>query len=124
MSTWIDLDLTLSKKRSGDINDFTGVDAVKSSLRNIFMTLKGERRMRPEFATNIYNLLFEPMDEITATEIGEEIIEGIERWEQRVIVEMANVVPNYDKNRYDMVISFRLRNSNQIEEISEILVRK
>lgn len=123
-STWVDLDLTLSKKTNGDINEFEGIAAVKSSLTNIFETLQGRRRMRPRFASTIYELLFEPLDEITAAEIGESLLEGVERWDNRVEVVNVNVYPNHDQNRYDVRMTFRLKNSSQIEDITTILLRK
>ena len=55
----------------------TNEDAVKNSLENIFRTMRGSRRMIPLFAINIYNYLFEPLDEITALEIGNEIFTAI-----------------------------------------------
>lgn len=122
MKTWVDIDLTFSKKRNGDINDFVGIDAVKASLSNILATLKGSRRMVPEFAVGIYELLFEPIDDSTASLIGEEILNSIERWDDRIVIENVDVSPKYDDGLYEIQITFRLRNSNQVEQISDILV--
>jgi phage baseplate assembly protein W len=51
--TYTDIDLELEKKRDGDIQEFTSVDAVKSSITNIVQTFRGSRRMIPEFAANL-----------------------------------------------------------------------
>jgi phage baseplate assembly protein W len=67
----------MTKKNDGDILEMTDEDAVKNSLSNIFRTMRGSRRMVPLFAINIYNYLFEPLDEITALEIGNEIFTSI-----------------------------------------------
>ena len=123
MENWVDLDLELTKKTSGDIKELSGVDAVKSSLTNIMETLQGSRRMLPEFAVNLYELLFEPLDESTAAEIGEYLLDITEKWDSRVIIENINVYPNAEKNRYDVTFSFKLKNSNQIQEITQILKR-
>lgn len=79
MATYTDIDLNLTKKRDGDIQEFTSVDAIKSSINNIIATLKGNRRMLPEFAGNLWEILFEPMDEVTAYSIGEELLSAIEQ---------------------------------------------
>ena len=125
MPTYTDIDLNLTKKRNGDIQEFTSVDAIKSSIDNIIATLKGSRRMLPEFAGNLWEMLFEPMDEVTAYQIGEELLGAIEQWDSRVIVTNIHVNPRYEHNRYDITVNFRLRNSRQNEQyqLDTILVR-
>ncbi len=122
--TYTDIDLELTKKRNGDIQEFTSIDAVRSSINNIIETLRGSRRKLPEFAGNLWEYLFEPMDEITAQSLGEDLLESIERWDGRVVIENVHVIPNYSNNRYDIKVSFRLRNSNQIEEIETTILQR
>lgn len=122
MRTWVDIDLTFDKKKDGDINDFVGMNAVKSSISNILSTLKGDRRMIPEFALGAHELLFEPIDDVTAALLGEEILEAIEAWDDRVRIDNVNITPVYDKKMYEVQITFRVKNSNQIEQITDILV--
>lgn len=121
--TYTDIDLELEKKRDGDIQEFTSVDAVKSSITNIVQTFRGSRRMIPEFAANLWEYLFEPIDEITAQSIGEEIIAAIERWDDRVVIQNIHVSPQYERNQYNITVTFRLKNSNQAEEVEIILQR-
>lgn len=45
----------------------------------MFETIQGSRRMIPEFAANLYYLLFEPLDEATASEIGETLLDITEK---------------------------------------------
>jgi phage baseplate assembly protein W len=99
------------------------VDAVKSSITNIVQTFRGSRRMIPEFAANLWEYLFEPIDEITAQSIGEEIIAAIERWDDRVVIQNIHVSPQYERNQYNITVTFRLKNSNQAEEVEIILQR-
>lgn len=53
-----------------EIND---IDCVKQDLVNALHTKKGSRVMMPEFGTRIYDLLFDPFDEITRTAIYEDV---------------------------------------------------
>lgn len=110
MLWWKDIDITLEKKRNGDIQDMLDVDAIRNSLINIFKTVPGSRRRLPEFALNLYYLLFDPIDEITAREIGEIMYDVIERWEQRIIIEDLYIIPNHDKLRYDVTLKFYIKN--------------
>jgi phage baseplate assembly protein W len=51
----------------------TDENAVKNSLINLFSTMRGSRRMIPQFGTSLYNYLFEQLDDTTAYAIGNEL---------------------------------------------------
>lgn len=51
------------------------IDLVKRDLMNHFLTRRGERLMRPEYGSIIWDLLFEPFDEL----IRDTIISDAER---------------------------------------------
>ena len=121
MAYYSDIDLTLTKERTGDIRKNVDIEAVKNSIRNILGTMQGQRRMLPEFANNMYSYLFEPLDEITAYDIGENILETIQIWDDRVLVEEVVVIPNHDKSQYDIRLTFGIRNIVEKEEITYIL---
>lgn len=108
-ATWSDVDGNFSRQNDGDIKRMTDVDAVINSLNNIVSTLKGTRRMLPEFAQNIHNLLFEPMDDTTARDIAEEILEGIKSWEDRVKVTRIDITPDYGNGLYRFRMSFGIK---------------
>ena len=52
----------------------TNTDIVKRDILNQFATPMGSRVMLPSFGTNIYNLLFDPFDEITKNAIIEDAV--------------------------------------------------
>ena len=119
-----DIDIELTKANDGDITKDVDTNAVKNSLKNILNTLQGSRRMLPTFALNAYQLLFEPIDEITAHQIGEVILEGIQNWDDRVIIEDVYVIPKYDDNQYKIKLNFRLKNSTKTtQELDYILTK-
>ena len=61
---------TINKKKPPyTLTDF---ELVKIDLLNHFNTRKGERVMLPEFGTIIYNLLMDPLDDITKNLIMED----------------------------------------------------
>lgn len=123
MSIWKDFDIKLSKKNNGDIVEMIDEDAVRNSLDNIFRTMRGSRRMLPLFAINIYNYLFEPLDEITALEIGNEIFSAITNWDARIEILDLLIVPNYDNNAYDISIQYKIKNFLNTQEYSNILYK-
>lgn len=75
----------------------TDIELVKRDLLNEFNTRKGERVMLPEFGTRIFEFLFDPLDEITRTDIKDDVGAVIER-DPRVrladmrIIETDNVI--------------------------------
>jgi phage baseplate assembly protein W len=55
-----------------------GRDLVKRDLLNVFYTKKGERVMRPEFGSIIWDLLMNPDDTATEKEIRDDVIRIID----------------------------------------------
>lgn len=119
MSIYSDIDIKLTKAQNGDVTKDTEFDAVENSILNILSTLKGERRMLPSFASNIYGMLFEPMDEMTARKIGTEIFHSIQVWDPRITIENVNVNANHDRNQYEVKIVYTVKDLKP-EELKEI----
>ncbi len=107
---WKDIDIKFTKKVDGDLNDMTGVYAINNSLTNIFKTIPLSRRMLPTFASGLYDLLFEQIDNITAQSIGRILLANIEDWEPRISIDNVNVYPNEDNNRYDVTMTYHIVN--------------
>lgn len=54
------------------------LELAKADLMNVFRTQKGERVMRPDFGTVIFDLLFEPFDEETKSAVVEDAVDIID----------------------------------------------
>lgn len=115
--TWSDFDIELTTQTDGDIKKDIDINAIKNSLLNIVSTITGQRVMLPTFAENGFDLLFEPMDEMTARELGERVLAGILEWEDRIEIEEINVVANYNRNRYDFTLRFKVIGLNQEDDV-------
>lgn len=122
IAVYSDIDIELEKQTDGDITKNTDLDAVKNSLTNIINTLKGSRRMLPEFGSDVQKLLFEPLDTITARRIGENILDAIKMWEDRIDIVGFHVHANEDDNQYECHLSFTLRGA-QIEEAIDFILK-
>lgn len=55
-----------------------GRDLVKRDLLNTFYTKKGERVMRPEYGSIIWDILMNPDDTVTEKEIREDVLRIID----------------------------------------------
>lgn len=114
---WKDVDIQLRQKNNGDVLDMENNDAITNSLNNIFQTFQGSRRMLPYFALPIHNLLFEPMDELTANRLGELIWDAVLIWETRIIVEGLNVVADEDNNTYEVYLNYYIGNTGNQDSL-------
>lgn len=86
----------------------------KAVIQNIKMLLStefGERFFEPHICAELGEALFELIDEDTADFILNRVINAISAYEDRVLMDYANceVVPNYENNRYDVVLAFRIK---------------
>jgi phage baseplate assembly protein W len=72
------------------------VQAINNSLYNLFRCSVGGRgpAFQPEYGTNLMQLIHDPMDMITANKIRIFMIQAIQRWEPRIILDMQRTVVN------------------------------
>lgn len=107
-----DLDLKFSKHPiTKDVSLKINEYAIISAVKNIVLTNFGERRFTPNFGSSISSMLFEPLDDLTAFNINKEITNCISNYESRVKLDFVNVVPDYDRDGFDVTIRFYLLNS-------------
>lgn len=96
-----------------DIVKFINERAISRSIRNLLATNRGERLYQPDIGSDISNLLFEPMSDGLATSISNLIYDTLNQYEPRAKVLSISVVPNYDRNLYDVTITFMIINSQE-----------
>jgi phage baseplate assembly protein W len=80
--------------------------AIARSVRNIIMTIPGERFFQPSFGSSVNRILFSNMDEISASNLEDEIGNSIRNYEPRVKLRSLKVSPNFDNNSFDTTITY------------------
>ncbi len=100
---------------------FTTLDAAKSNLRNLLLTMKGERVMQPNFGTDLMKLVFEQDDGTLRDRIRETIIDATEFWLPYLTlntIEVNDTIETDDMNfnRYNVKLVFSLKNVPDIHE--------
>lgn len=106
-------DIALSFEKNAATKDVIvkkDIDAVKQSVKNLILTNHYERPFRPEIGSGINNLLFEPLDPITANSLTRTIGECIKNFEPRAQLIAVDARPDFDSNAYEVTISFRVIN--------------
>ena len=97
-----------SNPLTDDLIALKNANAISRSVRNIVMTLPGEKPFNPNFGSRVSSLLFENMDVITSGLILDEIRTSINNYEPRVELITVDVNPDFEGNSYDIVIVYNI----------------
>ena len=104
-----DISMTFqSNPLNEDLIALKNANAIARSVRNIVMTLPGEKFFNPTFGSRISESLFENIDDITATVIIDEIRESIDNYEPRVDLLDVQAFPDYDNSSFDVTIIYEI----------------
>jgi phage baseplate assembly protein W len=98
----------LTSVPGNDIKTSFDKEAIRNSLQNLFNTLPGQRFLFPEYGLDLYQFLFLPVTQSTGEAIARKILQGVERFEPRVIVQRVNVQPLPDQNTYFITLILQL----------------
>jgi len=104
--------------------NYTTLSQAKDSLTNLIMTRKGERVMQPEFGCDIWELLFEQIDDSSLNiKIENSILDAISIW--LPYIQIQQIIFDYDdndidNNRISLDIKFALASNTSLS--SEIKI--
>tara|TARA_Y100000768_G_scaffold360379_1_gene317564 strand:+ start:214 stop:615 length:402 start_codon:yes stop_codon:yes gene_type:complete len=102
-----DLSMTFqSNPLNDDLIGLKNANAIARSIRNIVMTYPGEKFFQPDFGSKVSRLLFENVDDITASQIQEEIEFSITNYEPRVNLTRVTIVADNDNASFDATITY------------------
>ena len=103
------LDLSASFQENPLTNDLIALkneNAIARSVRNLVLTIQGERPFQPVLGTGVSKLLFENMDRLTASAIRSEIRSTIENFEPRVEINEILVEPDFEGNAFNVTLQY------------------
>ena len=121
---YTDLDLRFKPHPNfGDVVPLRDIAAVKSSIKSIILTNKGERLFQPAIGSNITAYLFEQPDPITLGLIEKEIKRVITKYEPRVSVTDVNVQDRSEANGIFVSVSVVLLNTRENVDVELFLER-
>ena len=102
-------DLSASFQTSPLNNDLIALkneSAIARSVRNLVLTVRGERPFQPILGTGGSRLLFENMDKLTAASIRSELRTTIENYEPRVEINEIIVEPDFERNAFHVTLQY------------------
>lgn len=97
--------------------------AVIRSVRYLLLTKNYERPFQPNIGSRIEQLLFEPVDFLTAQDLKTEIETTLNNHEPRVRLTQVTIEEKIDNNSYNVGIEFYIGNNVQPTDINLILER-
>ena len=104
--------------RAGSISLFektyTTGDQLLYNLTNLVLTIKGERVMHPNFGTDVYSYLFEPIDLTVISDLRTSLIKDIKYWMPFIILGDIDInIDKVDQNTFKISIPFK---ANEFDE--------
>tara|TARA_B100000965_G_C19586536_1_gene756005 strand:- start:1765 stop:2166 length:402 start_codon:yes stop_codon:yes gene_type:complete len=90
-------------------NDLIGLkneNAISRSIRNLILTNPGEKPFQPDVGSEVYASLFENLDQVTGSDIKQQIENTIIKYEPRVNLTNVVVKPNIENNSFDVSIHY------------------
>ena len=82
--------------------------AISRSIRNLVLTTPGERFFNNDVGSRVNDLLFESIDDLTASSIKSEIENTINNNEPRVKLLSTKVSANPDSYEFDVIITYEI----------------
>lgn len=111
----IGITLPLQRGNNGFFNQsFQTIDQVKSNIKNLILTRRGERLMHPTFGTDLYNSLFNQNTDDLELEIQTSIESAIAEWMPFISIEEILVdQSNTDRDGYFFTVSLKFTVAGQ-----------
>ena len=100
---------------------FQTSEQVKSNIRNLLLTKRGERILQPEFGSGLQELLFEQNVDDFEGRIEDTINESLEQWLPYVTAEEIEVDSSdtlRDNNRINVSVKFRIGDNTDLNEVT------
>ncbi len=129
--TDLEVDLKIDYTKTNPLNNFRerkdiiadyDLGAIKNSIFNIFTTMPGQKILNPIFGLNLMQFLFTGITSVNARLLGDTILEGITRFEPRVIVDNINVTTDIENHTYmiELILSVPSLNINKLSVIGTL----
>ena len=100
---------------------FKTFDQVRSNLKNLLLTKKGERIFQPDFGSGLHDLLFNPATEKFEEDLENTINDAVAKWLPYVIVEDINIdisKEQTDNNQAKVSLKFRQEGDQTLDTLT------
>ena len=95
-----------------DIQGSFDMDAIKNSIKNIFLTTPGQKILSPTFGINLRRFIFEPITSFTSYRIKADILNNLPEQEPRIDLEEVTVIPVPDEHEFYITLQINVPSLN------------
>lgn len=118
---WVDVNTDFTQNNLPDrLPD--GLAIVKSSLRNLFNCVPGQRArtFQPTYGSIWLQFIHEPICDMTAQKMETFMVQAIEKWEPRITLDLTNtaIVPDTNIPGYRVRIAFVMPNVPGLQQLA------
>lgn len=99
----------------GDFQRIEGLEVIINSWNNILTTPKRSYQYDPNYGSDLYKLIFEPGDEITAQRIENEVINTLMKYDDRATI--SNITVLFYDDRKAFMVSAVVTYNNQSADL-------
>ena len=110
-----------SNPSTGDFGVVKNENAIKQSVRNLILTMFGERPFQPTIGSRVKMLLFEPWDPFAVDTIKSEIFNCIKRLEPRVECTGVGLRDENDINSVHISIDYTIVGQQEVQNVDFLL---
>ena len=93
---------------NSDLIALKNENAISRSIRNLILTQPGDKPFQPDLGSEVYESLFETLDQITASSVQQQIENTIIKYEPRVDLRNVTVTGNIPNNAFDVLIDYEI----------------
>ena len=93
---------------NSDLIALKNENAISRSIRNLILTEPGDKPFQPTLGSEVYESLFDQLDQITAASIQSQIEDTIIKYEPRVQLNAVDVSANIPNNAFDVQINYEI----------------
>jgi phage baseplate assembly protein W len=93
---------------NSDLIALKNENAISRSIRNLILTKPGDKPFQPDLGSDVYESLFETLDQITASSVQQQIENTIIKYEPRVDLRDVTVTANIPNNAFDVLINYEI----------------
>ena len=117
-------DLAISFKDNPNTGDFGVVkneNAIKQSVRNLILTMFGERPFQDEIGSRVKMLLFEQWDPFSVDAMRSEIMNCLSRLEPRIKVTGVRLRDDSEINSVQVAIDYKIIGESEVQNVDFLL---
>jgi phage baseplate assembly protein W len=117
----IGISLPIQIGGNGFTQTYSTTEQIKSNIKNLLLTQKGERILQPEFGSGLHEILFDFNNDDIEGKIEDTINQAFEQWLPYVtiadiVVEQTNALK--DRNVVNLSLKFQVNGSADLNEVT------